>query len=238
MEHGGIEHLVVELAAQVRERFYGKYRGVVTDVDDPEGLGRVKVRVPEVLGDLESPWAMPCTPYPGMGEGWFAIPPVQAGVWVEFEAGDPSRPIWIGGWFGRDDAPQDETGQAASPPLKLLRTGQGLLLAMDDDGKTISLSDAGGDNLLKIEVNRGQVRVQAAAKVVVEAPQIELVEGAPHPLVFGDDLLQYLNQIVMTFNTHMHVGETVLGIPVTPAPPIMPFQPASPSMLSIKVKTG
>lgn len=234
----GIENLVVELAAQVRERFYGKYRGVVSDVDDPERMGRIKARVPEVLGDVESPWALPCTPYPGMGEGWYAIPPVGAGVWIEFEAGDPSRPLWTGGWFGRSDPPSDETGKAAEPPLKLLRTGEGLLLAFDDDGKTIALSDGNGSNLLKIKVNEGQLRVQATTKVIVEAPQIELVEGAPHPLVFGDDLLQYLSQIVMTFNTHTHVGETVLGIPVTPMIPTPPFQPPSPSMLSLKVKTG
>lgn len=234
----GLENLVVELAAQVRERFYGKYRGVVTDVEDPEQLGRIKARVPEVLGEVESPWALPCTPYPGMGEGLYAIPPVEAGVWIEFEAGDPSRPIWTGGWFGRSDPPQDETGKTATPPLKVLRTGQGLLLAFDDDGKTIALSDDSGANLLKIKVNEGQLRVQATTKIIVEAPQIELVEGAPHPLVFGDDLLQYLNQIVLTFNTHTHVGETVLGIPVTPMVPTPPFQPPSPSMLSLKVKTG
>ena len=73
---------------------------------------------------------------------------------------------------------------------------------------------------------------------VVEAPQIELVEGATHPLVFGDNLLQYLNQLVATFNAHLHPGETVLGIPVTPAPPVAPFPPATPSLLSVKVKTG
>ena len=101
-----------------------------------------------------------------------------------------------------------------------------------------ALSDDRGNNLLKIKVNDGQVRVQATAKVIVEAPQIELVEGAPHPLVFGDDLLQYLNQLVMLFNTHTHVGETVLGIPVTPMIPTPVFQPPTPSMLSLKVKTG
>jgi hypothetical protein len=74
--------------------------------------------------------------------------------------------------------------------------------------------------------------------VIVEAPKIELVEDSTHPLVFGDDLLQYLNQIVTLYQTHTHPGETVIGIPVTPAPPVPPFQPPSPSMLSLKVTTG
>jgi len=234
----GLERLTVELATQVRHGLYGKYRGIVKDVNDPEGLGRVKAEVKDVLADFDSCWATPCLPFAGDREGQFTVPPVGAGVWIEFEAGDPSRPIWTGCWWGKRQPPKDETGADASPTLKVLRTTQGLLLAMDDDNKTIALSDDSGANFLKIKVNEGQITVQATTKVVVEAPQIELVEGAPHPLVFGDDLLQYLNQLVSLFNAHLHPGETVLGIPVTPAPPVAPFPPATPALLSMKVKTG
>jgi hypothetical protein len=159
-------------------------------------------------------------------------------VWIEFEAGDPSRPIWTGGWWARGELPRDQNGGETAPALKILRTEQGLMLAMDDDGKTVTLSDADGRNFMTIEVDSGEIKIQAVAKVVVEAPQIELVEGATHPLVFGDDLLQYLNQLVTTFNAHLHPGQTVLGIPVTPAPPVAPFTPATPALLSVKVKTG
>lgn len=238
MESSALEGLVVELAAQSRERFYGKYRGTVTDVNDPESLARIKAKVPEVLGDLDSPWALPCAPYAGDGIGFYAIPKVGSGVWMEFEAGDPSRPIWTGAWWARGELPKNEQGADTQPPLKILRSEQGLLLGLDDGGKTISLSDSDGHNFLTIQVNQGQLTVQATAKVVVEAPQIELVEGAPHPLVFGDNLLQYLNQLVSLFNAHLHPGQTVLGIPVTPAPPLAPFPPATPSLLSLKVKTG
>lgn len=236
-----VERLLVDQAAQARSRFYGKYRGIVKDVNDPERLGRIRVQVQEpLLGAVDAYWATPCAPFTGTGEGQFTVPPKGAGVWVEFEAGDPSRPIWTGGWWGRGDPPKDETGKDASPTLKVLRTTQGLLLALNDDDKSpsIALSDKSGANLLKIEVTKGQITVQATTKVVVEAPKIELVEGAPHPLVFGDDLLQYLNQLVSRFNVHMHPGETVLGIPVTPAPPMLPFPPASLTLLSQKVTTG
>ena len=80
--------------------------------------------------------------------------------------------------------------------------------------------------------------MKAATKVVVEAPQIELIDGARHPVVYGDDLLQYLNQLVTIFNAHVHAGETVIGIPVTPAPPVSPQTPPTPALLSQKVKTG
>ncbi len=233
-----IEELVVELAAQTKSRFYGKYRGVVQDIDDPEGLARLRAFVPEVLDTEASPWAWPCAAYAGPDVGLHAVPPVGAGVWIEFEAGDPARPIWVGGWWGRDDPPKNEQGSAAKPPQKVLKSDSGLLLALDDDAHTATLSDRNGQNLVTIKVDDGLVKVLAATKVVVEAPQIELTENAAHPLVFGDDLLQYLNQLVQIFTTHTHVGETCMGIPVTPMIPVQPFPPATPALLSTRVKTG
>lgn len=239
MDDGMRERLLVEMATQMRSRHYGKYRGVVTDVDDPSAIGRVKGHVPEVFGkDVVSPWATPCAPYTGGGVGLFAIPPVGAGVWFEFEAGDPARPIWSGGWWGTQDVPADQNGSTAKPPLKILRSEKGLLVALDDDANTLTLSDGNGANLLTISVGDGQILVQAASKVIVEAPLIELTDGAAHPLAFGDSLLQYLNQLVGVFNAHMHVGETVLGIPVTPMVSAMPFPPATPALLSQRVTTG
>jgi len=234
----GLEGLVVELASQSRSRFYGKYRGIVQDNGDPEKLGRLKAHIPEVLDTEVSPWAWPCAAYAGTDIGLFAIPPVGAGVWMEFEGGDPARPIWTGGWWGRNDPPKNEQGSAANVPQKIFKSESGLLLALDDDAHTATLSDRNGQNLVVIKVDDGQVRIQAASKVIVEAAQIELTENAAHPLVFGDDLLQYLNQLVQIFSTHMHVGETCLGIPVTPIVPMQPFPPATPALLSARVKTG
>src|SRR5262245_54851578 len=219
--------------------FFGKYRGLVTDNQDPLSLGRLKASVPEVLGDVETGWALPAAPYAGDGVGVYAVPAPEAGVWIEFESGDVSRPIWSGCWWGDGQLPRDETGSAAVPSRNINRTEQGLLLALDDGGKTITLSDANGNNLIKFQVQQGQIKMQAATKVVVEAPQIELVQNATHPLVFGDQLLTYLNQLVTMFNAHVHPGELAAGIiPVTPAPPVPFFPPATPSLLSMRVKCG
>ena len=85
----------------------------------------------------------------------------------------------------------------------------------------------------------GKIKIQATTKVVVEAPQIELVENATHPLVFGDDLLTFLNQMINIYTTHTHPGELALGVfPVTPMTPVPPMPPATPALLSVKVKTG
>lgn len=219
--------------------FFGKYRGLVTDNRDPRSLGRLKARVPEVLGDVETGWALPAAPYAGDGVGVYTVPATGAGVWIEFESGDVSRPIWSGCWWGDGQVPRDETGSDSTPSRKIIRTEEGLLVALDDGGKTITLSDANGNNLIKFQIQQGQIKMQAATKVVVEAPQIELVQSATHPLVFGDNLLTYLNQLVTMFNSHVHPGELALGIlPVTPAPPVPFFPPATPSLLSVRVKCG
>lgn len=220
-------------------RYYGKYRGIVTNNQDPLMRGRIQAHVPAVLGDVPTGWALPCAPYAGDGSGVYTVPPPGAGVWIEFEAGDVSYPIWSGCWWGDGQLPQDEKGGVTTPALKIVRSEQGLLVALDDDAQTITLSDSSGSNFLTIQVLQGQVKIQAATKVVVEAPFIELVEGSTHPIVFGDDLLRYLNQLVTIFNSHLHPGEMALGVfPVTPAPPVPPFPPALPVLLSMRVKNG
>ncbi|MGB7539425.1 MAG: phage baseplate assembly protein V [Anaerolineales bacterium] len=220
-------------------RHYGKYRALVSDNQDPKNLGRIKARVPEVLGNVVSGWALPCAPYTGNGSGAYAVPESGAGVWIEFEAGDVSRPIWSGCWWGDNQLPKDSGGTAATPSLKILRSEQGLMVALDDSAKKITVSDSGGSNMLEIQVDSGLVTVQASTKVVIDAPQIELVASAAHPLVFGDSLLQYLQQIVNMLNTHMHPGEMAAGMfPVTPMMPVPPLTPPTPDLLSQKVKTG
>jgi hypothetical protein len=84
---------------------YGKYRGVVVSNTDPLLIGRLQVRVPTVLGAETDVWAMPCVPYAGPGVGLRLVPPTGANIWVEFEAGDVSRPIWSGCFWGAGEVP-------------------------------------------------------------------------------------------------------------------------------------
>jgi len=219
------------------DRFYGKYRGLVAINVDPLNLGRLKAMVPEVLGEIPSSWALPCAPYAGTGAGFFAVPPIGAGVWIEFEAGDVSRPIWTGAWWATGEVPMDEKGiPAQAPTTKIFRTEFGLLMAYDDLAQTIIISDALGLNLMTIKVLEGTIQIKSAVRVVLEAPLIQHGQGAFHPAVFGDQLLTYLNQLVAIFNSHVHPGELAAGfIPVTPAPPVPFFPPATPSLVSTKV---
>ena len=79
--------------------FYGKYRGVIVNNLDPMMIGRIQALVPDVA-PIPGSWAMPCLPWAGINTGMFTVPPIGAGVWIEFEKGDPDYPIWVGGYWG------------------------------------------------------------------------------------------------------------------------------------------
>lgn len=225
----------VDTLERQADRFFGKYRGLVVNNQDPLQTGRLQALVPGVLGETPSGWALPCAPYGGTQCGLFAIPPIGAGVWIEFEAGEPSRPIWTGTWWAAGEVPMDQTGAPAQTTTKILRSDFGLIVALDDVKQTITLSDALGLNLMTVKVVEGTIEVKSAVRVVLEAPLIQHGQGAAHPAVFGDQLITYLTQLVTMFNAHIHPGEMAAGIlPVTPAPPVPPLTPPTPALISTK----
>ncbi len=80
--------------------FLGKYRGTVVNNVDPMQIGRIQAIVPDVSNAVPTSWAMPCLPVSGINTGMFSVPAMGAGVWIEFEHGDPDHPIWVGGYWG------------------------------------------------------------------------------------------------------------------------------------------
>lgn len=128
-----MEETVIRLARAIDQKRYGKYRGFVTNNKDPQKSGRVKLRIPSVLGDQESDWALPCLPFGGLADqGFFVIPQLDAQVWVEFEEGDPQRPIWTGTfWQQESDVPTEAA--LDEPTTRLLKTPTGHLLQFDDE---------------------------------------------------------------------------------------------------------
>ena len=83
-----------------KNQYFGKYRATVTKNADPLKMGRIKVKCPKVLGDYESPWALPCLP-----PGYSGVPNKGDLVWVEFEEGNQDMPIWSGIWYKERDYP-------------------------------------------------------------------------------------------------------------------------------------
>lgn len=129
--------LLQTIVSWIRSRYFGKYRGTVTDNADPTSRGRIKVRVPAVLGELEI-WAMPCVPYAGDGVGFYCLPKTGTGVWVEFEAGDPSYPIWSGCFWADSQIPDD-----ADANIKTWKTDS-ITLRIDDSGDEIKAETSNG----------------------------------------------------------------------------------------------
>jgi hypothetical protein len=144
------------------KQFFGKYRGKVENNLDPLQQGRVQVSVPAVLGEGRLSWAMPCVPYAGSGVGFFAVPPVGANVWVEFEGGDTDYPILSGCFWGVGEVP----AKPAVAQTKVLKT----------DGMTLTLNDLPGAGGFTVEV--GPPAVAIPLKLVFNANGIELQNGA------------------------------------------------------------
>jgi len=160
------------------KRFYGKYRGVVTDNQDPLGLGRLRAKVPDVMGEHdESGWALPCVPFAGKDMGFFAMPDIDAGVWMEFEQGDPDYPIWSGCWWGtQEQVPQEVVGAANIKAI--IKTKQGQSILFDDDPsaggitvqtkeqRKITLNTDGGDIVIQAG-GVGQITIKTAGEGMI-----------------------------------------------------------------------
>lgn len=156
---------------QAADRYLGRYRGEVLDVDDPKSIGRVKVRVPELLGDVDSGWALPAFAASGDGSGIYGIPPVGAGVWVEFEAGDLARPIWVGGWYADGALPE-----GATPDTIMIRTPGGHVLTLDDEGGALTITESGG-NTIVMDSNGIELSV-GGQKVAITSSKVSINDGA------------------------------------------------------------
>jgi uncharacterized protein involved in type VI secretion and phage assembly len=140
----------------MRKQFFGKYRGIVTDNQDPMMLGRIQAKVPDVFGSNDSGWAFPCVPYAGSNVGLFLIPPINAYVWIEFEHGNTDYPIWTGCFWAQGEVPVSP----AVPEKKVLKT----------DTCTITLDDTPGAGGIIIETSSGM-------KIAITTSSIEIDDG-------------------------------------------------------------
>lgn len=175
-----------ELYEWIRGRFFGKYRGTVTDNADPAGRGRVKVRVPAVLGDVEA-WAMPCVPYAGAGVGFYALPEPGTGVWVEFEGGDPSFPIWTGCFWGSGELPD-----VADATVKVWRTEK-LTLRLDDGADELRAESTSGSSVTiaaTVLAKSGDASHEVGSGAVVSRTAAATAELGPASFRVNDGALE------------------------------------------------
>jgi hypothetical protein len=129
------------LVEGLSNRYFGKYRGEVVSTQDATKRGRLEVRCPSVMGE-QNLWAMPCTPYAGDQLGFFALPKVGTSIWVEFEAGDLSKPIWAGCFWKDGEIPSGDEVEG----VMFLRT-PGATLRVDNDAGEIEIETSGGTKI-------------------------------------------------------------------------------------------
>ncbi|WP_370401367.1 phage baseplate assembly protein V [Sulfitobacter sp. JB4-11] len=163
------------------ETYYGKYRASVVNNVDPLLTGRIQVMVPDVSGLALSSWAMPCFPVAGIGTGALGVPPIGAGVWVEFERGDPDYPIWTGCYYG--SAAEVPALHQLTPPglsaMTMQTTLQNGLTVTDLPGPTggIVLKSATGASII---VNDTGIYIQngRGAAITLIGPTVTVNNGA------------------------------------------------------------
>jgi hypothetical protein len=137
------------------QKFFGKYRGTVINNIDPLQEGRLMLEVPDVLSLSPSSWALPCVPLAGPTGppmGVYLVPPIGAGVWVEFEKGDPDYPIWVGcRWGSAACVPTLAlAGLPVSPNIVLQTAGQTAVVISDVPAMGVMLKSAAGTSMILV----------------------------------------------------------------------------------------
>jgi hypothetical protein len=170
------------------KRYFGKFRGTVAENMDPEQRGRIQVYVPDVLFGIQSTWAESCVPLsgmPGFPMGVYVVPPVDAAVWVEFEHGDPNRPIWVGCRFpSSSDVPSAATDGVPGDANIIIQSlakhfimisdvpGEGGITLQSSSGAKIVVTDIGitlssGDEGTSIELTEASVDINSGTLTVL-----------------------------------------------------------------------
>jgi uncharacterized protein involved in type VI secretion and phage assembly len=163
--------LSVALAEYLDARCFGKYRGIVDSLGSGSELGLITAIVPEVLGEEVSGWARPSVPFAGKDHGFLALPEVGDGVWIEFEAGDLTKPIWSGFWWADGEIPKPGAETA-----RVFATTNGHKLILDEDADEVRLEHGGGPSIVitadDITLTVGQ------KKIVITSSSVSVNGGA------------------------------------------------------------
>lgn len=179
-------------------KFYGVYPAVVVDISDPDGQGRVKVKLPwapDSQGSSYEAWARLATLMAGNNRGSWFIPDVEDEVLVIFEAGDTRKPYVVGAlWNGSDAAPESMDGGGENN-IKSIRSRNGVKITLDDTNgsETMKLETPGGQSMTlkdgpgvveivdssgnSIKLESSGITVTSSAKVTVNAGTLEVSAG-------------------------------------------------------------
>jgi len=188
-----LDRIVAGLVERVERRFFGKYRAIVVNNEDPLRLGRLQLKVPSVLGeDTITGWATPCAPYGGAPDrGFLFIPEREARVWVEFEEGDLEFPIWVGAfWLApTPDASQlpypqapdgtEQTEIKYPPTRKILKSARGHTIQFEDDDAEamVTIVEAVNGNVVTMDKHGIAITDTHGHKITLDDSGITITDG-------------------------------------------------------------
>jgi len=169
MVNRSLEKQLVKVTEVINSHYYGKYVGKVQTVGENENLGCITAIVPEIYGETESPWAKPCVPFGGANFGFLMLPNPQDLVWIEFEAGDISRPIWSGFLWAKNELPESAAGNK-----RVIVSPNGNKIIFDDENKELILIS----NDSTITITSDSIEIDAGGLVTVTSNSIEIDCGS------------------------------------------------------------
>jgi uncharacterized protein involved in type VI secretion and phage assembly len=175
-------------------RIPGVVVGVVTNNQDPDGLGRVKVKFPWLSDEEESFWARVAAPMAGKERGFYFLPEVEDEVLVAFEQGDARFPYVLGGlWNGTDKPPEkNDDGKNSARSIKS-RSGHVIRLSDKDGEEKIEIIDKSGNkiefdaakNTITVTSEKDIVLSAASGTIKLDAQKIEIKSSADTKIESG-----------------------------------------------------
>jgi uncharacterized protein involved in type VI secretion and phage assembly len=173
-----------ETASTADAKQFGVEIGIVTNVQDPDQLGRVKVCFPRLPGKPESDWSRVVQPAAGAGRGFYWLPHVNDEVLVAFERGEAHRPYIVGSLWNGKDKPM-KTAYTDDNSTVMIQTKSGHQIVLDDKGgqEKIVIADKSGNRTLTfdvqnkkfvVEAKEGDVEIHAEKKIVLDCEELEI----------------------------------------------------------------
>ncbi|MBE9009105.1 phage tail protein [Pseudanabaenaceae cyanobacterium LEGE 13415] len=156
------------MASQVDHRVYGMTIGIVTNTQDPDGMGRVKVQFPWLSDQDESNWARVVTPMAGSDRGIYFLPEVGDEVLVAFEHGVIDFPYVLGSLWNGQDAPPESNGDGENNK-RVIQSRSGHRICFDDTDSANKLEIVSGNNKIVIDAQANTITISADSDLVIES---------------------------------------------------------------------
>ncbi|MGQ0778523.1 MAG: phage baseplate assembly protein V [Pseudonocardiales bacterium] len=196
-------------------RFYGVAIGIVTNNKDPDGLGRVKLKLPWMSDDVESNWARIATLMAGAGRGTYFLPEVDDEVLVAFEHGSPEFPYVLGGlWNGKDKPPESNADGKNDVRMIKSRSGHVIRLTDTDGSEQIEIVDKSAKNSIVISTKDKKITITAEADIVIQSTNGKLqLSGKGVEITSKADVkIEASSNLAMKSNAQLNIKGQLVNI--------------------------